>query len=242
MNINHLLGYLTDINRKGTSERIKTSKVIEEWMIDTINHHGIESDGQLIKGWKKCSTKQDKTEKKDIVTEVNGVEKFGQLKYRQPNSGDDIGIELIIPFSGKKEIVDLVSTKNVEFLKKERLGRDFKFEGDFYICSNNKLDHLRVIKHKAIKKLCKDVFFEWIKDDDISSSLGQWQRLYVPKSDRRLQLRHTSDKGRGYRGGDGKLLLYIPFAAIPDESKTVIDMIPIPKYVKEYFKPKILEG
>lgn len=242
MDTNELLECLKGINKKGSFERIKTSKIIEEWMIDTINYYGLQIDGKLIKAWKKTSAKQDKTEKKDIVALVDGVERFGQLKYRQPNSGDDIGVELIIPFNGKKEIVELVSTKNVEFLKKERLGRDFKFEGDYYVCSNNKLDHLRIIKHKAIKKMCKDIFFEWLKDDDISSSLGQWQRLYVPKSNPTVQLRHTSDKGRGYRGGDGKLLLYIPFSAIPDDSKVVIDMIPMPKYVKEFFKQKAIEG
>ncbi len=232
MNIENLLGYLKDMNFRSFHERIKISETIEKWMIETINVHGIEIDGILVKNWKKCSSKLDKTEKKDIVALVGDKEKYGQLKYRQPNSGDDIGVELVIPFSDKKEIVDLVATKQIEFLKKERLGRDFKFEGEVYVCSNNKLSHLRIIKHSAIKQICKDVFFEWIRDDDIASVLGVWQRVYTPKSNRNLQLRYTSDKGRGYRSGDGKLMLYIPLTAIPESSKIVVDMIPMPDYVK----------
>lgn len=204
-------------------------------MIETLNHYGVDINGTKVKSWVKCSTRQDRTEKKDIVAMVENKETFGQLKFRQPNSGDDIGVELVIPYNGKEEIQDLIRTHNTKYLYEQKLGRDVKFKGELYVCSNNTLSTLRIIKHSIIKKICKKVFLEWAGDPDPSSFLGNSKRIYRPKSYPATELRFMYDRGFGYRGGDSKIMLFIPYASIADDYKTSVELVAMPDYVQALY-------
>jgi hypothetical protein len=120
-----------NLNSLSLRERLAKSSPIEMWILETMNYHGISHEGTDIKGWRKCRTRDDKVLKRDAEALYKDQFVYAQLKFRQPNSGADIGCAILQPYPGLKELRSIILEKKISFVQ----ARDYKFDGIVYVVS-----------------------------------------------------------------------------------------------------------
>jgi hypothetical protein len=229
MNLQELRGQYTDYNKRHISERVgNDNNVMEQWIIATMNHHGVEYDGLTFNNWAKCSKKDDMKNKKDLFATVNGKEAVAQIKWRQPNSGTDIQVAVIQPFGNSSLMRDALKTAPENF---PFWARDWKFEGDLYAVLDNAWENLMIVKYGKVKSVVRKILKEWVAS---GASLGPTARCYIPDdsnlADNGVQLRFTSDKGkRSFDSGEGKMLCYIPPKIFTGNDITILKMVDMPE-------------
>src|SRR5688572_19257252 len=78
--------------------RLDLGALIQKWMFQNLQRVGIQYEGVLCKDWKETEIKEDKKLKRDAFCEMpNGKRITAQLKARQPDNGNDIGVAAIQP-------------------------------------------------------------------------------------------------------------------------------------------------
>lgn len=204
------------------------AKPIEDWILETLNHYGFKYNDKKIKNWEKCSHKEDKSLKRDVKAHVGETTYYGQLKFRQPNSGTDIGCALIQPYPGLKSVRELYDNKDdLNFI----LARDYKFDGIVYVCLNNTWDKLMILPYnETIKPMYMAVLEEWLESD---VNLGKWNRTFRSKTHSGAELKWKCDSGRGWDAKAEKILCYLPISLFEDDNRvSVVEMLEPPECVE----------
>lgn len=217
------------MNNLSFNERIKKSKPIERWIKDTMNEHGVPWNGHIIKQWEACSTKDDKSFKRDAQAVYNSETVYSQIKFRQPNSGSDIGAAIIQPYPGSRSLVD-------EYAKcgklNDILARDYQFDGIVYAVLDNSWSKLMLLPYKeCVKHNYMKVLSEWWKDPS-QPELNYYNRVFKSKEIEGAELRYKKDSGYGYDRNLEKIICYLPISIFSNDSRvTVVDMISPPDYL-----------
>jgi hypothetical protein len=198
-----------------------------------MNHYGVPYENVSIKNWVKTTTRDDKTNKRDAMALHNGKYVYAQLKYRQPNSGGDIGVALLQPFEGREVI------RHTLLNEREKMeyywARDYIFDGGVYVCLSNDWESLYIMPYReTIKPIVTKVFKEWMTDPagyDLTNS----NRVYrsVGKTTTGCELRFKMDSGRNsWDSGQKKVICYIPPSLVIENPKVVkYEMYGPPEYL-----------
>ena len=218
-------------NRKSINERLKLNVPMEQWIIDTVNHHGISHKGKLLNNWEKASEKIDKTCKIDAVHKINDKENlYIQVKFRQPDSGNDIEVAVIQPYNGLKEFKNVIGVDPTT-LQKEVWARDFRFYGQFYACLNNSWNLLRIVNYNAIKSKVMTLLGEWVDSgNELKPYYGK--NTFISKKYGGMMLKCKKDSGyNSYDSGILKILCYIPEEVFTKKEMVCVEMIQPPEYL-----------
>lgn len=203
------------LNNLTFQQRLTQSGPIERWILDTMNHYGTSLNGDLIKGWKKTNSKDDKTYKRDAMALHKEEYVYAQLKYRQPNSGGDIGVALLQPYTSRDDI------RHTLLHERDKMSyywaRDYLFDGGVYACLSNNWDTLYVVPYlQVVKPLATKIFKEWMTDP-CGYDLTNNNRVYrsVKEDTKGCELRFKMDSGRNsWDSGKKKVICYIPPALV----------------------------
>lgn len=227
MSISELRILFEDYNKKTLQERLRRNDLIEEWIRSTINYHGYKCGDEVLNNWQKCDAKDDRKFKRDIYQDVGGKRLYGQLKWRQPNSGGDIEAAIIQPYYNL-DTFKQVTKDEPEKLRSHVWARDYLFDGEFYACLNKTWDVLRVIPLPAIKKRIHTVIKEWWESDQ--NLTPYWQNnTFHSSAYNGVQLKCTTDKGRAsYDSGLWKILCYMPITCFENGEVILMDMVEPP--------------
>lgn len=221
------------LNNQDLQQRLNKSGPIEKWILDTMNHYGVPVEGTLVKGWKKTTSRDDKTYKRDAMALHNGQYIYAQLKYRQPNSGGDIGVALLQPFVGREEV------RQTLLHEREKMSyfwaRDYVFDGGVYACLSNDWEVLYVVPYlEVVKPIVTKVFKEWMTDP-CGYNLTKNNRVYRSINDgtKGCELRFKTDSGRNsWDSGENKVICYIPPALVLENPSVVKhEMVGPPDYI-----------
>lgn len=230
MNLNDIRDSYSDYNKRNHSDRITSNSVMERWILSTMNWHGFLFDGIILNEWEKCDKVQDMKHKNDLQQIVGDKTYYTQIKWRQPNSGSDIQVAVIQPFKNSSLLREAIKTTTIE--EQKFWARDMKFSGHIYAVLDNTWENLMIIDYKKVKNVVRKTFKDWIESKCV---LGPNNRVYIPNSDilsdNGVQLRYTSDKGKGWDSGDGKILCYIPPKVFSDVQ--VLKMVDFPVDTKD---------
>ena len=217
-----------DLNDLPIQKRLAKSSPIELWTLETMNYHGVKYNNRLIKNWRKCRTKDDRTYKRDAESFVDDKYVYAQLKFRQPNSGTDVGCAIIQPYPGSNELRKIYKEEKdkMDFV----YARDYKFEGIIYACLNNTWDKLMILPYQElVRPAYKVVLDEWLADN---SPLDRWDRTFASKKYPGAELKWKEDSGKGWDARQEKLICYLPISLFDKDPRvTVVDMIDPPDYV-----------
>jgi len=222
-----LMNSYEDLHKLPFPVRLKKSKLVENWILDTINFHGIPYKGQNIKNWEECSEKEDKNNKRDAKTLVDGNYLYCQNKFRQPNSGTDIGCALLQPYPGKDEVNNLILRNSK--IEADFIARDFKFDGIYYNVLDNSWKKLMMIPYpELMKPAYVKVLKEWLMSD---SELHDKNRCFKSEECPGAELRFKRDSGKkSYDSGLKKILCYLPLQLFADKAN-IVEMIEPPEYL-----------
>lgn len=219
------------MNKLPFQQRINISKCIEQWTIDTMNYHGVKIDDTILNNWIPTSDRDDQTFKRDAETTYQSKKIYSQIKFRQPDSGTDIGIAIYQPYFGLNEIKELMRKKDQRTYQ-ARKARDYKFDGYFYCCLDNSWDYLAVLPYKkAVSPMITKILTEWLNDKN-NVDLDSTYRTYPSQIFPGAELKWKRDGGRGWDQSTDKIICYLPitlFTKNPDAQ--VIKMIDPPDYV-----------
>jgi hypothetical protein len=211
-----------NFNKLHFNERIAKSKPIEKWIQDTMNFHGVSWLGKKITNWKQCNLKDDKTNKRDLQAEYDGKIVYSQNKFRQPNSGSDIGQALVQPYPGSKDLLRTLLTKDTKWIYDNVLARDYKFDGIIYSVLDNPWENLMIVPLELAKKTYTTIFKEWLRSD---IDLNYNNRIFKSKEIPGGELRWKKDNGKGYDSGLEKILCYFPISTFDKSQIEIIPMI-----------------
>lgn len=212
------------VNTLPHNERIEKSKFVERWMLGTINRYGIKVKNACVKGWIHCNEYDDKKKKRDIYAYNDRKIIYGQMKFRQPGSGNDIGFAVIQPYPGKKALKECVGNPKQEEYFSSIVARDVKFDGVTYVVLDGSWTKLVVIPYDLVKKASIRILREWI-DSDVE--LNYSSRTFRSKLYDNAELKWKRDSGRaGYDANVEKLLVYIPINYfLKNDRVQLLDMI-----------------
>lgn len=219
-----------DLNDLPLKARLIKASPIELWTIETLNHHGVTYNGVHINNWKKCRTRDDRTFKRDAEAVVDGSFVYAQLKFRQPNSGTDVGCAIIQPYPGAENLRQIFRDERDRM--DAILARDYKFEGIIYACLNSTWDKLILLPYRElVRPAYMEIFEEWLLDPD-SQPLDRYDRTFCSNRYSGAQLKWTVDKGSGFDAGQEKIICYLPMSLFENDSRvSLVDMIDPPHYV-----------
>jgi hypothetical protein len=220
-----------DLNSLNIKARLAKSSPIEMWTLETLNHYGVTYNGETIKGWRKCKTKDDKSLKRDAEALHKDEFVYAQLKFRQPNSGTDIGCAILQPYPGLEALRKIIMTE------RDKLGyclaRDYKFDGIIYACLNNTWDKLMILPYQeVVKPTYSKILKEWLADPS-KPNLDNWNRTYRSSKYPGAELKWKKDSGtRSWDSGEEKIICYLPISLFENDPRVVVvDMIDPPDYV-----------
>lgn len=227
MNVQELREQYANANQGHIKDRLEKNNVMEEWIIATMNHHGVQYDGLTFNNWAKGTRKDDLTHKKDLFATADGKEISAQIKWRQPNSGTDIQVAVIQPFGNSSLMRESLKTAPEKF---PHWARDWKFDGDLYVVLDNAWENLMIVRYERVKSIVRKALKEWVAS---GASFGPVARCFIPEdpalAENGVQLRFTNDKGkRSWDSGEGKMLCYIPPKALGGHV-TMLKMVEMPK-------------
>lgn len=220
-----------NLNTLPLKERLARSSPIELWTLETLNHHGVPYQNDIIRGWKKCRTHDDKKLKRDAEAIYNNKYVYAQLKFRQPNSGTDVGCAILQPYPGLKAVREIICHDQSRF--SFILARDYKFDGIIYACLNNTWDKLMILPYQeVVKPAYSDILKEWLADP-LKPELCSWNRTYVSKKYPGAELKWKKDSGtKSFDSGEEKIICYLPMSLFEKDPRVkVVEMIDPPNYV-----------
>lgn len=219
------------LNNLQLRDRLQQSQPVERWILDTLNHYGVPYHGELVRGWKKTKTADDKKNKRDAEALHKEQWLYAQLKYRQPNSGGDIGVALLQPFEGRDAV------RHTLLNEREKMdcfwARDYVFDGGVYACLSNDWTNLYVVPYlEVVKPIVKRVFQEWMTDV-AGYDLTDRNRVYRSCVHEGVELRHKIDSGRNsWDSQKRKVICYIPPKLVLEDPKSVkYEMVGPPDYL-----------
>lgn len=218
-----------DINRKSIQQRIKLTSVIEQWIIDTMNFYGVDCDGVNCNKWEKSNPTEDKYRKRDAFHKTENKLIYSQIKYRMPNSGNDILTSIIQPYYGLESLKKCFQNLEAEQIEKHVWARDFRFDGDFYCSLDSSWRYLRIIPYSLIKPVLKESLDEWIESGVELNYSNRWYDSSVHDG---IKLNWTSDKGRNsFDSGVAKINAFLPETFFKDDQIKIVEMIEPPQYL-----------
>jgi hypothetical protein len=229
--ISELRESFAGLNKRSMQTRVRKAEIIESWIRDTMNYHGIAYKGYQCREWQKCSGSDDRNRKRDAQQVLpHGETIYSQIKWRQPDSGSDIEAAIIQPYYGLNAFKEVV-TKEPEKLEQHVWARDYKFDGEFYAVLSRGWDVLRVISYPAVKTRINHVIKEWWASNHNLTQEYDNNTFYSSIYEG-LILKCFRDKGHhSFDSGLGKILCYFPITVFKDDEVKLFDMIDPPGYV-----------
>lgn len=191
-------------NQNPVSQRVHRSKFVEDWIVEMLNQFGVPMGDRIVRGWRRTSGDADRRLKQDAYATLGGRRVHAQVKYRQPDSGTDIGFALIQPY--------VVDRNTMRWLPDEEIpwARDYQFTGEVFAdLSGDNWETLHVIPDfgAVVRPLLHAIFREWVEDED---GFDVRQGVpYTPPNHPGCQLRFKMDGGRGHDAGLTKVICYI---------------------------------
>lgn len=246
--IGKLRSQTSDYHKKETKARIGSNlnAAMERWMQDSVNAAAIIWKDQELTDWQLTNYFEDAHNKRDYFHEIeNGQGIWGQGKWRQANSGSDVGVALMQPYPKKHILKEVLSDNpdrlyDKEYSKSYQWARDFIFDGTFYFCLNNAWDKLRVIQFQPVKRRIHEFFRVYLNekfalDFDYSPNKG---RSFKHPDFQGYDLRIKRDSGKS--GWDSKAIKVICYvteeAALEVAPYLEINMIDPPEYFGDLLK------
>ena len=220
-NVQEIRDKFRNYNSQTTVARINGNIMLEKAMVTKMNEFGVSFQGMTLKEWSRCTTDKDKYEKIDAECPSPNGTIYAQVKWRQPNSGDDILMAIVQPWPGYNEFKQMLTEETDETLNKFLWARDYKFKGHLYVSMNKEWTMLRVIDYpNVLRPLMTRVLNEYI---DSGYALGYNNRCHEASWNPDIQLRWTQDRGRGgYDSGLEKILCFLPISAFDPKDVQLI--------------------
>lgn len=182
-------------NYLSMEERLKIGKGYEREIISLLNKHRPVVCHTVWDKWVASKQAEDMHQKIDAwaYSGVNEQARSVQIKYRE--TGGDLGIAVIRPYTTFDEFIHQVDYDKVSF------DRDFISTPDFYACLSGQT--LMVVEGRKIKTGVNLMMQQFIKHGGFKGHNGFRHANYEG-----AELRLVRDRGMGYSVGQDKIICY----------------------------------
>lgn len=219
-----------DYNKKSSYDRIKSKDAMEQWILDSLNASGVPYEGSLIYSWTRTSDELDKKEKKDIVSLVKDKPIYGQMKWRQPNSGGDILCCIIQPYPDNADTARTLLREGSEYLEKNFWGRDYRYQGQIYCCLDKPWKKIRCFDYQKVIKAKINQLLEEFLDSD--QNLTERSSPFRSSWNKDFMMTCFRDRGRsGWDSNALKVCAYLPDNLFEEGEMHLVDMLSPPDYL-----------